>query len=412
MKKSIIALALATMPLFVNAASTELSQTGVNGVTVQLTGSYYAPNDKESVQETTPVIEFEGLTKKGGQQIVEGYRSEFGKHVFKETIKEKLAAVDAVLTEEQKLSVLKTKEQMADYPEIFDFYSGMAEATGYSLDEVYLAAWSSDGLFADSINGLAVELFEYLGEATSKTRGCTALAFNNGISGQNQDMPIEFAGLGAIWKSKNLIVHAPEPFFTPIVMGRNVANNTNTVDAFLDGAIEHGVPAGAISMAVISKAKSTDDVVKALDKVEVNAAYSFTMTDTSGNALLIETTQGDNIVIDGSERGWVVQANHPVGQEEELVNKYANGDYTTFNETVKYTLWRQEAAESAARYTPTKDKAALKDLFAKRPILQMPYEGNGFVSTNSIIHDLNEGCSYGTTWVPTMQEYTKVCFDK
>jgi hypothetical protein len=195
-------------------------------------------------------------------------------------------------------------------------------------------------------------------------------------------------------------------------MGRNVGMGNNTIDAFLKGALENGVPAGAIAMALMNKAKNIDEVIAALEKVEVNAAYAFTMADTSGNTVVINNQVGKNIIIDGSKRGWVAQTNHPVGQEDELVNKYANGDYVTFNSKIVNTLWRQEAAASAAKYSPTKDVAALKNLFKQIPILQMPYEGNAFVTVNSIIHDLNEGCSYGTTWVPTMQDYTKVCFDK
>ena len=307
--------------------------------------------------------------------------------------------------------VLKTKEQLADHAEVLEFYGGIAKATGYELDDVYMAAWASDGLFAYSMQEMAGDVLQRLGEITSKNRGCTAVGFNTGIVGQNQDMPVSFGGHGAIWKSRNLIVHAPEPLFNAITMGRNVASTTTTVDAFLKGALEDGVPAGAISMALMSKAKNIDEVLEAFSEVQINAAYSFNMADTSGNAVTVETQAGQDIVIDGTERGWVVQANHPVGQEDALVEKFANGDYHTFNLKVKYTLWRQAAAEVAAKYSPTKDVAALKSLFTHVPILQMPYEGNGFVSTNSIIHDLNEGCSYGTTWVPIMQDYTKVCFD-
>ena len=413
MNKSVLAIALVAIPLSINAASDEKSQTGLNGVTIALEGSYYAPNDKQILQEVTPVIEFDGLSAKGGKQIVEGYRKAFGEDVFRKTIAEKLAAIEEVEpTTEERAAVLKTKEQLADYPEVLDFYSGMAEATGYQLDDVYMAAWASDGLFAFGIQQMAGDILEHMAEITSRSRGCTAVGFNTGIVGQNQDMPIEFGGHGAIWKSKNLIVHAPEPFFNPVAMGRNVALTNNTVDAFHTGALENGVPAGAISMALMNKAKNIDEVIAALEKVEVNAAYAFTMADTSGNTVVVETQAGKDIVIDGSERGWVAQTNHPVGQEDELVKKYANGDYYTFNSKIKYTLWRLDAAESAAKYSPTKDVAALKDLFKQRPILQMPYEGNAFVSTNSIIHNLNEGCSYGTTWAPTMQDYTKVCFDK
>ena len=34
-----------------------------------------------------------------------------------------------------------------------------------------------------------------------------------------------------------------------------------------------------------------------------------------------------------------------------------------------------------------------------------------FLTTNSVIHDLNSGCSYGTVWMPNVVDYTKVCFE-
>ncbi|PAV01556.1 hypothetical protein CBG25_16000 [Arsenophonus sp. ENCA] len=51
-----------------------------------------------------------------------------------------------------------------------------------------------------------------------------------------------------------------------------------------------------------------------------------------------------------------------------------------------------------------------KNLFSVKPILMQAYKGNAFITTNAIIHDLKAGCTYGTTWSPNLQDFTKVCF--
>jgi hypothetical protein len=148
-----------------------------------------------------------------------------------------------------------------------------------------------------------------------------------------------------------------------------------------------------------------------LDKIEVNAAYSTHFADKKGHVLTVENRLGDNVVIDGSRKGYITHSNHPLGQEQALVDRYANGNWQIFDYALKTTLWRNQAAEAHAKYSPSQDVVALKAVFSQKPLMKAPYEGNGFVTTNSVIHDLNEGCSYGTTWLPTMQDYTKVCFD-
>ncbi|WP_119711003.1 hypothetical protein [Arsenophonus endosymbiont of Aleurodicus floccissimus] len=76
------------------------------------------------------------------------------------------------------------------------------------------------------------------------------------------------------------------------------------------------------------------------------------------------------------------------------------------------TLWRLATAKlrAIAIYSPTKSVDALKNLFSVKPILMQGYKGNAFITTNTIIHDLKAGCTYGTTWSPNLQDFTKVCF--
>ena len=416
MPKSILAIALTTI-LSISGSVTaiageELSQTGKNGVTIDLTGDFYHPNETQVLQENTPVIEFAGLSEQGGKDIVAGYIAEFGENIYAKTIQEKLDELNGALTTEQLADILNTKQDMIKhFPNVVNFYNGMADATGFTSDEVYMAAWASDGMFAYDVQGIVKDALPKLRKATESNRGCTAIAWNNGIMGQNQDMPIALGGYGAIWKSGEIIVHAPEPFFMGIAMSKNVGATINTIDTFNLGDLEDGMPLSGASLGLLSKFDNAWDIAKYMDDIKINSAPAYQLSDTSGNALTVEAKRGINVVIDGSSKGFVVHANHPVGLEEVLVNRHAHGNAKAFDSVVAQTIWRQTHAEAFAMYSPYQTVAALQDVFSQKPLLKAPYKGNGFVSSNSIIHDVNEGCSYGTTWLPSMQDYTKVCFD-
>ena len=223
MKTSILARALTTILAISGSvtaiAGEELSQTGKNGVTINLAGDFYHPNETQVLQANTPVIEFAGLSAQGGKDIVAGYTAEFGKKIYALTIQEKLDELNGALTTEQLADILKTKQDMIKhFSNVVDFYNGIAEATDFTADEVYMAAWASDGMFAYDVQAMVKDRLPKLRKATEANRGCTAIAWNNGIMGQNQDMPVALGGYGAIWKSGEIIVHAPEPFFMGIAM--------------------------------------------------------------------------------------------------------------------------------------------------------------------------------------------------
>jgi hypothetical protein len=62
MKNSILTIALTTILAISGSvtaiAEEESSQTGRNGVKINLTGDFYHPNETQVLQKTTPVIEF------------------------------------------------------------------------------------------------------------------------------------------------------------------------------------------------------------------------------------------------------------------------------------------------------------------------------------------------------------------
>ena len=392
---------------------------GLNGVFIDLSGNFYAPNNAQILQDKPPVIEFDGLSQTGGQQIVNGYRDAFGADVMGNHIRSKLKEVDERLGGAGREAILAVLPKVNEkFPELMDFYTGLGLATEHSMEDVYVAAWAEDGLFAKWASELAAGNMEALKSAAQKLydsdvpiRGCTAIGWNNGVLGQNQDMPIDMAGHGAIWKSDEVIVHAATPLFNAMAMGREMATVLNTVDLYHQGGLMDGAPISGISMSMVAK---FDDAMKARDtlaELEVNAAYSTHYVDKKGKILTVENQRGKNIVIDGSARGYITHSNHPLGREIFLVDEYAFGDARMFDKAAATTLWRNEVARAAAKYSPTKDVAALANLFRQIPVLKSPYDGNDFVTTNSVIHNLNEGCSYGTVWMPNLVDYTRVCFE-
>ncbi|MGF1777856.1 hypothetical protein [Vibrio nomapromontoriensis] len=414
MKKSILTTAIICAFSFSSQLLAQNAEnTGINGVSVELSGTFYQPNESQMIQESTPVLEFSGLNAQGGKDIVKGYINAFGKDVIGHIISDKLTEMDGKLSPAQRAEILSNKNKMEkEFPELIDFYSGVADASGFTTDEVYLTVWAMDGLFAMNIQDVASSGLLALQEAAGKTRGCTTIGWSNGVLGQNQDMPVSLAGYGAIWKSNGVIVHAPEPLFTSIVMGRDLATAVNTVDAFYAGGLEAGVPISGVLLAMATKFDNVMSAKETLDRLEVNAAYATSFADKKGQIITVVNKRGSNDVINGAVKGYVTHTNHPLGKEKALIDHYANGNASLFDYAVKTTIWRNEVAESHAKYSPEKSVTALKDIFKQKPLLKAPYEGNAFVTTNSIIHDLSAGCSYGTTWLPTMQEYTKVCFDE
>lgn len=65
-----------------------------NGAEFHLTGNYYHSNTTDIIQKKTPVLSFEGLSKEGGKQIVNGYKQVFKSDVMGDYIKLQLGLVE------------------------------------------------------------------------------------------------------------------------------------------------------------------------------------------------------------------------------------------------------------------------------------------------------------------------------
>lgn len=382
-----------------------------NGAEFHLTGDYYHPNITDVNQKMTPVIPFEGLSTHGGQQIVDGYKQAFKHDVMGDFINLQLSLVKKQISSNDQHTIIQNLAVIRkQFPELINFWQGLATATHHTLEEIYLVAWSEEGLFANEIQKDTNNSLEKMAEITKKGSACTSIGWSNGILGQTQDMNVAYSGWGAIWQSPTLIVHAPTPFFTSIVMGKKLATTTNIIEGLLQGSGKNGVPISAVIMAIAAKIDNVYKVPALFAALKTNGAYSPSFVDLKNQIITIEITNKGNKVIDGTKKGYVVHTNHPIGEEKRLVKKYAQGNRQLFDNLSANTLWRLATAKLRAIYSPTKSVDALKNLFSVKPILMQGYKGNAFITTNAIIHDLKAGCTYGTTWSPNLQDFTKVCF--
>nr|CBA71590.1 conserved hypothetical protein [Arsenophonus nasoniae] len=383
-----------------------------NGAEFHLTGNYYHANTTDIMQKNTPVISFEGLTKEGGKQIVNGYKQFFKSDVMGDYIKLQLGLVKKQILESDQRTILKNIDVIKkQFPELISFWQGLAAATNHTLDEIYLVAWAEEGLFAKEIQKETDNALKKMAELKKNGSACTAIGWSNGILGQTQDMNVAYSGWGAIWQSPDLIVHAPTPFFTSIVMGKKLATTTNIIEGLRQGSGKNGVPISAVLMAIVAKNDNVYKIPAIFTDLKTNGAYSPSFVDLNNQIITIEITDKGNKVIDGTQKGYIVHTNHPIGEEKWMVQKYAQGNWRLFDNLFANTLWRLNTAKLRAIYSPEKSIDALKDLFRSKPVLMQGYKGNAFVTTNAIIHDLRAGCTYGTTWSPKLQEFTKVCFE-
>lgn len=200
------------------------------------------------------------------------------------------------------------------------------------------------------------------------------------------------------------------PSLPSIVMGKKLATTTNIIEGLRQGSGKNGVPISAVIMAIAAKIDNVYKLPALFAALKTNGAYSPSFVDLKNQIITIEITNKGNKVIDGTKKGYVVHTNHPIGEEKRLVKKYAQGNRQLFDNLSANTLWRLATAKLRAIYNPTKSVDALKNLFSIKPILMQGYKGNAFITTNAIIHDLKAGCTYGTTWSPNLQDFTKVCF--
>ena len=390
--------------------------TSLNGVQVELKGTFAEPNNI-IIQSELPVFEFEGLTVRGGEQIVENYNKAFGDGYILKYIKRHISTAKKNYTDEQIAEALKsTQNFIKDFPEIRDFYQGWSNATGVTYDEVLLASWSEDGNFGHHMLEVKKQMFgdkkmPLFFEHKQPNKGCTVVGFNNGILGQTMDLGIEMTGQTVVWKSSDLIVDAVSPFYTGMAMSRNLASQNNTIDVFSTLALEKGAPQSLVYLAVIMNSKNVDEAAELLAKYTTNASGVATLADKDGGLSSFEY-YAEGVKRIKSEFGYIVHTNHPLGEEQELANSLTDGNLDAFNQIAAQTLGRYAFAESFMRWDIERTAGSIQSLFRSRPVLMAPTKTNSFITGSANVSDLNAGCMYVTPYRPDLTDFVKVCFNK
>ncbi len=417
MKKLLLPFVLTTVFCTpISAAEKEKSVTSLNGIEVELKGTFSNPNNI-IIQPNLPVFEFEGLTVRGGEQIVKHYSKAFGDGYILKYIEKHIGTAKNNYTDEQIKEALKsTQDFVNDFPEIRAFYQGWANATGVSYDDVLLASWSEDGNFGHHMMEVKEQMFgdkkmPLFFEHKQPNKGCTVVGFNNGILGQTMDLGIEMTGQTVVWKSSSVIVDAVSPFFTGMAMSRNMASTNNTIDVFSTLALEKGAPQSLVYLATIMNSKTIDEAYKLLSKYKTNASGVATLVDKHGGLASFEYYAEGVKRID-AEFGYIVHTNHPLGEEQELANKLTNGNLDAFNQIAAQTFGRYELAESFMRWDIERSAGSIQSLFRSRPILMAPTETNSFITATAQVSDLNAGCMYVTPYRPDLTDFVEVCFRK
>ena len=400
----------------ISAAEEPKVVTSLNGIKVELKGTFSEPNNIV-IQSELPIFEFEGLTVRGGEQIVNNYSKTFGDGYIRKYMESHIGTAKKNYNDKQIAEALEsTRNFVNDFPEIRDFYQGFANATGTTFDQVLLASWSEDGNFGHHMIELKKQFFgdkkiPLFFEHKKPNKGCTVVGFNNGILGQTMDLGVNMVGETVVWKSSELIVDAVSPFYTGMAMSRNMASQNNTIDVFSTLALEKGAPQSLVYLAVITNSKNVDEAAKLLSKYTTNASGVATLADKNGGLSSFEYYAKGIKRID-AEFGYIVHTNHPLGEEQELANKLTNGNLDAFNQIAAQTLGRYELAESFMRWDIERTAGSIKSLFKSRPILMAPTKTNSFITASANVSDINAGCMYVTPYRPDLTDFVKVCFAK
>ena len=415
MKRSLLAFFFAT--IFCTPVLAEDEQTFVtslNGIKVELKGTFGEPNNI-IVQSELPIFDFEGLTVRGGEQIVESYDKTFGDGYILKYIKSHIGTSRKYYSDEQLAEALKTtRDFVEDFPEIKAFYQGFANASGATLDQVLLASWAEDGNFGHHMLEVKEALFgdkkvPPFFEGKGPNKGCTVVGFSNGILGQTMDLDLDMVGETVVWRSPELIVDAVSPFYTGMAMSRNMASQNNTIDVFSTMALENGAPQSLVYLAAIMNSENVDDASELLSKYRTNASGAATLADKDGG---LSTTE---YYADGTKRipaefGYIVHTNHPLGEEQELADALTDGNLDALNQIAAQTLGRYALAESFMRWDIERSVESIQSLFRSRPVVMVPTKTNSFVTGSANVSDINAGCMYVTPYRPDLTDFVKVCF--
>ena len=238
--------------------------------------------------------------------------------------------------------------------------------------------------------------------------GCTTVAFNTGIVGQNNDLGLDHLS------SDTEVIKTDSAIFFPTDgahfqgMGKHVGIVLNvTID------IEAGDGLGKDNLvstdAVFAAATSSKSIADFIDKVTgytTIVPINFTLADDQGNHAAVRISNEGLFVVNHHERG-SASANHSDRFKENVLSQMT---LIEANDAFFDTFAREAHAMAFFEYSPKLDIEAMQYLFSERPINLAKYNEKSFVTVETMIFDVVNGCAYLTGDNPRFTEYTKVSF--
>ncbi len=244
--------------------------------------------------------------------------------------------------------------------------------------------------------------------------GCTTMAFTDtGIVGQTNDLASLDGGATLILQKDDTIVSMTGFAPSGQTLGKNVGVVINFIGLDTEGVdinSEIATDMGALVEAA-AKTENIDAAIALIEQHRPVVGINFTMADKFGNAASVEMSK-DGLLITRGENG-VAHANHSLREGNEEQMRATLGD--TFREQTiasSFTFWRQEAATNFIKHTPEKNVDAMKYMFNQKPFAQTAAYGSDFITINTTVMDVKEGCFNQAGGVTEWNDYVQVCFDK
>ncbi|MBB6461810.1 C45 family peptidase [Flammeovirga kamogawensis] len=372
MKKFILSLALSILMLIV----------GVKYSNAQVAGDNldYFNAQRQPVQTTVEVIDF---TDKTDYELAE-YLSKIDRDTVPSEVLEQYAAV------------VENNRKIA--PEYVAMMEIQAKLRGVDVVQLFAEASYVD-----------VEVSEY-GKIKIKQalKGCTSMAFNNGIVGQNNDMGIDF-----LEGAPTVMIRTKNSLFIPTDgahfqgMGEHVGIVLNTIIDLESGTTlgkDNIVSTDAV-FAMAVQCKSADEFLEKIKGFGTPSPINFTIADDQGNHYAVRLFEDRMEVANHDDRG-SYSANHTQATKDAILKKF---DIYTANSYTSNTFAREEAARSFLKYSPELTVGAMQHVFSVRPInISKDAPESTFVTVQTMIFDVANGVAYITPDNPRFVEYTKI----
>ncbi len=241
-------------------------------------------------------------------------------------------------------------------------------------------------------------------------KGCTSIAFNNGIVGQTNDLSLATSltdHTTVVKTDDSIFVVADGAHFQGMGKHVGIVINFMGAPAGIDGLDHKNLVTVDAIFAAATQAKSVDIFLHTIKDVRTIIPFNFTVADDKGNHAAIEVTVENGVkAIQYSERG-SVHANHSAEFKQGFLAEHSAIDANT---AFFSTFAREVAAENFLDYSPELTVESMQWLFSQRPINMTKYKGKDFVTVEAMIFDTVEGCAYVSGDNPNFSGYSKVCF--